>query len=79
MTEQTQETAVETEAQEAPQVGLELRDIAAAAQIINVATQRGAIRAEEMAEVGAVYNKLAAFVQAAAPAAPEGEEAPAAE
>ena len=70
MTEQTQEAV----AQEEQQVGLELRDIAAAAQIINVCVSRGAIRAEEAAEVGMVYNKLAAFIQAAAPAQTEGAE-----
>jgi hypothetical protein len=59
MTEETQAT------EQAP--SLELRDIAAMLQIINITTQRGAIRAEEMAEVGAVYNKVNAFLQASLP------------
>lgn len=71
MTEQTQEKETN--------LSLELRDIAALLQIINVATQRGAIRAEEMVEVGTVYNKVNAFLQASLPPQPaegEAEETP---
>jgi len=33
-------------------------------QIIDVATQRGAFRAEELSHVGAVYDRLVAFLAA---------------
>lgn len=39
-------------------------DLGAAAQYIDVAFRRGAFQASEAAEVGALYNKLAAFVTA---------------
>lgn len=47
---------------EAP--ALSLNDLQNAAQIIDAAVSRGAFRAGEAAQVGAVYNKLTAFVQA---------------
>ena len=46
---------------------LSIQDIALAARIIDVATRRGAIRAEEMEEVGGVYKRLESFVQASMP------------
>ena len=47
---------------EAP--SLSLNDLQNAAQVIDAAVSRGAFRAGEAAQVGAVYNKLTAFVQA---------------
>jgi hypothetical protein len=43
-------------------------------QIINVAAQRGAFRAEEMEVIGRVYNKLNAFLNSLAPAEEAAEE-----
>jgi hypothetical protein len=40
------------------------QDLAAAAQIIDAAMQRGAFKAAEATVVGAVYNKLTAFIEA---------------
>ena len=62
MTEETQ--AVE---QEAPSVALGLGDLALMANIIQVTSERGAIKANEMQTVGALYTKLVAFVNANAP------------
>ena len=62
MTEETQ--AVE---QEAPSVALGLGDLALMANIIQVTSERGAIKANEMQTVGALYSKLVAFVNANAP------------
>lgn len=45
------------------QPALSLNDLQNAAQIIDVAVSRGAFRAGEAAQVGAVYNKLTAFIQ----------------
>ena len=42
--------------------GLQLSDLQIMMQIIDVVTQRGAIKADEMGAVGAVYNKLRLFV-----------------
>lgn len=39
-------------------------DLGAAAQYIDVAFRRGAFKAEEAAEVGTLFNKLVAFVSA---------------
>lgn len=55
-------------------VQLSIQDIAFAAKVIEVASQRGAIRAEEMDEVGTVYKRLVAFVQAAQPAEQQDED-----
>ena len=44
---------------------LNINDIAAAVQIIDVVTARGAIRGEELSQVGGLRDKFAAFVRAA--------------
>ena len=50
------------------QAGLDLtiQDLNALRSIIDVATQRGAFKANELAAVGTVYNKLAGFLDAVA-------------
>jgi hypothetical protein len=45
--------------------GLSLNDITACVSIIDIVTKRGAFEGPEMADVGAVRNRLAAFVDAA--------------
>lgn len=57
------QTETVTENAEA-QVQLTLQDLILAANIINVVSQRGAIKAEEMETVGAFYNKLVSFLRA---------------
>ena len=44
---------------------LTLNDIAAVVQIIDVVTARGAIRGDELSQVGALRDRYAAFVAAA--------------
>lgn len=51
---------------------LNLNDLKLMAQIIKVVSARGAVQADEMQTVGALYNKLTAFIAAASP-----KEAPA--
>jgi len=74
-----------TEAPEAPAqeeaVQLGVADLQNAAQVIDAAVSRGAFRANEAAQVGAVYNKLEAFIKSVADAqkAQENTEAPASE
>lgn len=43
--------------------GLSLQDIAAAVQIIDAATQRGAIRGEELVPIGTVRDRFVAFLK----------------
>ena len=81
--ENTTDVAEETTA-EAAAPGLSIGDMATLKSIVEVASTRGAFRAEEMEVVGRTYNKLAAFVQAAIPqqeetAEADGEEAEAEE
>ena len=59
--------------------GLNLSDIRACVTIIDIVTKRGAFEGAELADVGAVRNRLDNFLKAAAEAqAPaEGAETPA--
>lgn len=59
VTNQAADVQQPTEAQ-AP--SLTLQDLILVAQIINLTSQRGAYRAEEMANVGNLYIKLIAFL-----------------
>jgi hypothetical protein len=43
--------------------GLTLQDLIQVANIIQLSSQRGAFRAEEFQQVGALYTKLIAFLQ----------------
>tara|TARA_B110001454_G_C12370957_1_gene288429 strand:- start:233 stop:481 length:249 start_codon:yes stop_codon:yes gene_type:complete len=58
-----------------PEGGVELsiQDIVLSANIIDLATQRGAFKAAEAAQVGASFEKLVAFIKANTPQ-PEPEE-----
>ena len=60
---------------EAPQ--LSLQDISTMVQIIDICSKRGGFEGSELEAVGGVRNRVAAFLQAAAPAqdeeVPEGE------
>lgn len=59
-----QETQAQAEqAPEQQAVSLTLQDLVLVAQIIQLSSQRGAFRAEELAEVGGLYNKLVTFLQ----------------
>jgi hypothetical protein len=76
MSEENNEAVAEGAAQSeaANAVGLNIGDLAGLRQIINVAAQRGAFRAEEMEVIGRVYNKLNAFLNSLAPAQEAAEE-----
>jgi hypothetical protein len=60
-----------------PAPSLTLQDLVLVAQIIQLTTQRGAFKAEELADVGGLYNKLITFLQSTGaltpPAAPTEE------
>ena len=53
-----------TQTQEAPAVQLQLSDLLLAAQVIQAASQRGAIKADEMSQVGGLYDRIVTFLQA---------------
>jgi hypothetical protein len=84
MADKTEEAVEETVADEAvPEMNptgdtLNLTDIAAVIQIIDIVTKRGAFEGNEMADVGAVRNRLEKFIRAAKPA-PVDTTTPAAE
>jgi hypothetical protein len=61
MTDQTTQT---TNAPAEDTVQLQLADLMLAAQVIQLASQRGAIKAEEMTQVGGLYTRLVSFLQA---------------
>ena len=55
---------------------LSIQDIVLSANIIDLATQRGAFKAAEAGQVGACFEKLVAFIKANTPEV-AAEEAPA--
>lgn len=75
MTEQVQEQVAQTQTEAPAQNGadapatpdLTISDLQALRTIIDVCTQRGSFRANEMASVGQVYNRLNAFLDHIAP------------
>lgn len=68
------------EQQTPEQPSLSLSDLVLLLNVVRVTAERGAIKAEEMAAVGAVYEKLQKFLQASnALAQPEPAQEPAAE
>ncbi len=69
------EEAVEAPAPE--DTSISLNDLQVLANIVDLATQRGAFRGNELSQVGAVFDKLSAFLAqvAAAQAEQEGGEA----
>jgi hypothetical protein len=78
MSEETKVENVESQEQaQQPAADLTVQDLLAIKQIIDVASQRGAFKPNEMAVVGTTYNKLEAFLNVAAAAQqqeqPEGE------
>lgn len=50
--------------QQSEQPGLQLSDMVLMLKVIQATAQRGAIRAEEMAEVGALHDRLVKFLTA---------------
>jgi hypothetical protein len=72
--ENTTETpAVEESATE--EVTITIQDIGICKQAIEVAATRGAFKAEEMAVVGATYNKVSAWLNQMQPAVDDNAEA----
>ena len=66
--DQTAQTPAQETAQAAPQPGADLNisDLVALKNIIEVATTRGAFKATELEAVGKTFNKLNAFLESVA-------------
>lgn len=64
--EEAQTQAAADSADHAAPAELTVQDLTALKQIIDVASQRGAFKPNEMAVVGTTYNKLEAFLNAVA-------------
>jgi hypothetical protein len=69
---ETQPVAPAAEQQPAP--SLTLQDLVLVAQIIQLTSQRGAFKAEELESVGGLYNKLITFLQSTGALAPAQTE-----
>jgi hypothetical protein len=69
----TEDTTVTSEVPpvEAPQ--LQLSDLLITAQVIQLASQRGAIKPEEMEAVGGAYTRMVKFLQASGALKPASE------
>jgi hypothetical protein len=61
--EETQVQAETSAPEQTAAPSLTLQDLITVAQIIQLSSQRGAFRAEELQGVGSLYNKLIAFLQ----------------
>jgi hypothetical protein len=59
------ETATAETAAPAPQPELNINDLIAMRNLIDVVTQRGAFKANELSSVGVLFDKLNSFVDAA--------------
>lgn len=58
------------------QANLSLQDIEMSIRLIDMVSQRGAIRGEELAQVGTLRERLVNFLRAATPKQPDAEPAP---
>jgi hypothetical protein len=55
--------AQQSTAEQSQTPGLSLQDLLTVVQLIQLCSQRGTFRADELEQVGALYNKLIAFLQ----------------
>ena len=54
---------------------ISLQELQVLAQVVDLASQRGAFRGNELSQVGAVYDRLSSFLSAVAPQQEEAAEA----
>jgi hypothetical protein len=66
---------VETQVEEQAPASLSIQDLANVRRLLDVASQRGAFKTDEFQVVGAIYGKLATFVDAAVAAQEQAKEA----
>ena len=77
----TMDDAIGTEGTEGTPESISLQDLQLLGQIVDLASQRGAFRGNELTQVGTIYDKLSAFLGFVAEQQAENaeEEAPAEE
>lgn len=63
MLEQTTEATQETTQEQAQTAQLQLSDLLLCMQAIQLATTRGAFRAEEFTQIGGVFDRVTAFLK----------------
>lgn len=71
-TESTEPTSPATK----PDASLTLQDLAGMTQIIQLGTERGAWKVEELSSIGALYDRVVAFLTAAGVVQPKIETDP---
>ena len=69
-TAQSQVQRPQADGAQQPAADLTIQDLRSIVAIIDIASQRGAFRANEMAAVGVTYNKVNAFLNKVAPPPP---------
>lgn len=62
-TKQTEAVTQPQETEQSTAPNLTVQDLIIVAQIIQVSSQRGAFRADELEKIGGLYNKLIAFLE----------------
>jgi hypothetical protein len=62
-TKQTEAVTQPQQTEQAIAPNLTVQDLIIVAQIIQLSSQRGAFRAEELENIGGLYNKLIAFLE----------------
>jgi hypothetical protein len=62
-----------TEQAPAPAPQLQIADLLLTAQLIQLTTKRGAFNAEELSQVGGLYDRIVAFLQASGALKPAEE------
>ena len=72
----TAEPTKQADASEVDPNALSIGDLKNLTTIIDVASSRGAFRANEMASIGIMYNKLQGFLSRVAPANPAAAQQP---
>jgi hypothetical protein len=70
---------VETPQTETPAPSLSIQDLVAVCKIMQIAAQRGAIQVSEMSQIGPVYDRIVAFLEANGAVQRPAPEAPAQE
>jgi hypothetical protein len=71
MSDQTTETT-ESTTPEVAGVQLQISDLLLAAQVIQISSQRGAIKPEEFTQIGGLYERLVKFLQSSGAIQPSG-------
>ena len=62
-TTNTTDTSADTATGDKPAIQLQLQDLLLAAQVIQVASQRGTFKPDEFTQIGGLYDRLVAFLQ----------------